>query len=208
MHNDYNEVNEKNCKGITVGKKPEKESKEKQDKGLSNKSKGKNKFVVIGIIAAVIAAIAVVSYRLDTNTIDTAFAAVDGIPCETQEYSTYHVHAHLDVFVNGQRNAVPAGIGIPQNKCLFWMHTHSDDGIIHIESPKERQFTLGEFIDIWKATSSSPPPSNGDPIIFVNGAPITTKLQDTILNAHDEIVLAYGGAPSQVPSFYQFAEGL
>lgn len=190
-----------------MGKKPEKEIKDKKDKDLSGK-KGNNKFIAIGIIVAAIAGIAVVIHQLDAGTVDTSVASVDGIPCETQEYSTYHVHAHLDIFVNGQRNTIPAGIGIEQNKCLFWMHTHSADGIIHIESPKERQFTLGEFVDIWKATSSSLPPSNEDPIIFVNGVPITTKLQDTILNAHDEIVLAYGGAPPQVPSFYQFAEGL
>ncbi len=190
-----------------MGKKPEKESKEKQDKGLSGKPKKSNKFLVIGIIAAVVAAIAVVSYKLDTNTVDTNVSTIDGIPCETQEYSTYHVHAHLDVFVNGQRLTVPAGIGIEDNKCLYWLHTHNTDGILHIESPKERQFTLGEFVDIWKATSSSLPP-NQDPIIFVNGAPVTTKLQDTVLNAHDEIVLAYGSAPPQVPSFYQFEEGL
>ena len=189
---------------FVVGKKPEKESK---DKNLSTKPKRNNKFIAIGIVAAVIAAIVVVVDKLDNSTVDTSIATIDGIPCETQEYSTYHVHAHLDVFVNGQRLTVPAGVGIHDNQCLYWVHTHNTDGIMHIESPKERQFTLGEFVDIWKATSPSLPP-NEDPIIFVNGTPVTTKLQDTPLDAHDEIVLAYGGAPPQVPSFYQFAEGL
>lgn len=187
-----------------MGKKTEKESK---DKNLSAKPKRNNKFIAIGIVAAIIAAIVVVVDKLDNSTVDTSIATIDGIPCETQEYSTYHVHAHLDVFVNGQRLTIPAGVGIHDNQCLYWLHTHNTDGIMHIESPKERQFTLGEFVDIWKATSPSLPP-NEDPIIFVNGTPVTTKLQDTPLNAHDEIVLAYGGAPPQVPSFYQFAEGL
>jgi len=33
--------------------------------------------------------------------------------------------------------------------CLYWLHTHVADGIIHIETPGERSFTLGEFFDIW-----------------------------------------------------------
>ena len=35
-----------------------------------------------------------------------------GLTPEPAERLQYHVHAHLDVFVNGTRVPVPAGIGI------------------------------------------------------------------------------------------------
>ncbi len=64
-----------------------------------------------------------------------------------------------------QRRArqIPAGIGIPGAKaqntaqgqfiasgnCFYWLHTHAADGIIHIESPIHRIYTLGDFFDEW-----------------------------------------------------------
>ena len=33
--------------------------------------------------------------------------------------------------------------------CFFYLHTHSADGIIHIESPVTRTYTLGNFFDVW-----------------------------------------------------------
>jgi hypothetical protein len=169
------------------------------------KKSQKNKFIVIGLVAAVVATIAFVSYKLD-NPIDNGFSLVDGIPCETTEFTTYHIHAHLDIFVNGQSLTVPQSIGIEDNTCLYWLHTHKTDGIIHIESPQPRDFSLGQFFDIWKSTKTGMPPSD-EPLIYVNGNVVTTKLKDTPLNAHDEIVLVYRNPPSNIPTFYQFPEG-
>jgi len=79
---------------------------------------------------------------------------------------------------------------------------------MHIEAPHAQDFTLGQFLDIWKSTGSSAPPS-GDPIIYVNGQVVSTTLATTKLNAHDEVVLVYGNQqPPNIPSFYQFPEGL
>ncbi len=169
------------------------------------KKSQKNKFIAIGIIAAIVATIAFVSYKSD-NTVDNSFPLVDGIPCETHEYLTFHIHAHLDIFANGHYITVPALIGIPNNACLYWLHTHSTDGIIHMESPQTRDFTLGQFFDIWKSTNTGMP-SSDEPIIYVNGNVVTTKLKDTPLNAHDEIVLVYGNPPADIPKFYQFPQG-
>src|SRR3974377_75222 len=41
-----------------------------------------------------------------------ARARAAGLVPETAESLEYHVHAHLDVFVNGTQITVPAGIGI------------------------------------------------------------------------------------------------
>ena len=167
--------------------------------------KGRNKIIAIAIIAAVVAALAFVSYRLD-NTKASNFPLVEGIECDTTEYSVFHVHAHLDIFVNGHPLTIPALIGIEGNTCLYWLHTHATDGVLHIESPQERGFTLGQFFNIWQSTSTGLPPSE-EPIIYVNGQVVTTSLKDTPLHAHDEIVLVYGNPPTNIPAFYQFPEG-
>lgn len=175
-------------------------------KEIKKKSSAKNKYIAIG---AVVAIIVMASYAIHStdNTIDSKFPSIDGIPCETQEYSTFHIHAHMDIFVNNQHIGIPAQIGI-QNTCLYWLHTHTSDGIIHIESPKDREFTIGQFFDIWKSAGNIPSIPNTEPIIFTNGNLVSTKLNNTVMNAHDEIVLVYGDVPQNMPSFYQFPEGL
>src|SRR5581483_8649942 len=65
---------------------------------------------------------------------------VDGIQCNPSEQLLFHVHAHLDIIINGQYYLVPAQIGIT-NTCYYWLHTHDVSGIIHIESPVNRDFT-------------------------------------------------------------------
>jgi hypothetical protein len=75
---------------------------------------------------------------------------IDGIRCDRQEGAVEHVHVSLQLYDRGRAVAVPANIGIPQAAgCLYWIHTHSGDGFIHIESPVKRAFDLGEFFDIW-----------------------------------------------------------
>jgi hypothetical protein len=75
---------------------------------------------------------------------------IDGISCDRAEGSVEHIHTFLQLFNRGRAVALPAQIGISQSvNCLYWLHTHSSDGFIHIESPRKRVFTLGEFFDIW-----------------------------------------------------------
>ncbi|WP_101478162.1 hypothetical protein [Candidatus Nitrosotalea bavarica] len=182
----------------------------KKDKNHSKQDKikpsGKNKYIALGVIAAIVAVVSYVIYSTD-NTIDSRFPSIDGIPCETQEYSTFHIHAHMDIFVSDQHIGIPAQIGIT-NSCLYWLHTHTPDGIIHIESPAEREFTIGQFLDIWKSTSKTLSIPDNEPEIFINGNLVSTKLNNTAMSAHDEIVLVYGNVPQNMPSFYQFPEGL
>lgn len=78
------------------------------------------------------------------GTSHSAFPSIDGIECERGERLNYHVHAHLALFIEGRQMDVPAGIGIT-DRCLYWLHTHAADGIIHIEAPFRRGFTLGQF---------------------------------------------------------------
>ena len=89
---------------------------------------------------------------------------INGIPCDLGERLAFHVHAHVAIYANGQSLTVPYGIGIGKpwqvqqstagpfvvaGSCFYWLHTHTEDGIIHIESPVQRTFTLGDFFAIW-----------------------------------------------------------
>lgn len=176
------------------------------DKFKQNTNKRKNKLIALLVIAGIVTGISYVSYRSDNASLSSAAAVIDGIQCNTNEYVAQHIHAHLDIFANGQPYQIPAGIGIVDNTCLYWLHTHKTNGVIHIESPKSQEFTLGQFIDIWRSTGKVNLPSDS-PKMFVNGLKVDTDLKNLNLNAHDEIVLVYGPMPPTIPSFYQFDQG-
>jgi hypothetical protein len=75
---------------------------------------------------------------------------IDNIKCEGMEGAVVHIHQHIQLFDRGRNIEVPAQIGIPPGaNCLYWVHTHTNDGLIHNESPNRRVFTLGNFFDVW-----------------------------------------------------------
>jgi hypothetical protein len=110
------------------------------------------------------------------------------------EGNVEHIHSHLDVLVDGQAVPVPANIGIDlKHGTISPLHTHDAIGIIHIESPVKRQFSLsGKVVRV-----------------FVNGTPQTGNPAAIMLGAHDEIALVYGTPdPGEtIPSAYKFPEG-
>ncbi len=170
-----------------------------------NQTKKRSKLIVLLIIVGIVTVISYVSYKAD-NSSSSAATVIDGIECNTNEFTSFHIHAHLDFYVNGNHLTVPERIGIVDNKCLYWMHTHDASGVIHIESPKSQEFTLQQFIDIWKTTEGFPI-QGSTPKIFVNGQSVNSISNDTKINGHDEIALVYGNIPPVIPSFYQFGPG-
>ncbi|MCE4604057.1 MAG: hypothetical protein F7B20_03720 [Aeropyrum sp.] len=70
------------------------------------------------------------------------------VPCVEGGALDYHKHLELQLVVDGEEVGIPAGIGIPGN-CIYWIHTHDDSGVIHIESPRPYTFTLGHLIQVW-----------------------------------------------------------
>ena len=117
-------------------------------------------------------------------------APVDGITCRSigNETVTYHVHTMVTLYVNGQPERLPAGIGITSpaltsgsgastfvdvgpHDCLYWLHTHANDGIVHVEAPRHGTFTLGELFAIWGQPLSATRvgPARGPVVVFVNG---------------------------------------
>jgi hypothetical protein len=156
----------------------------------------------------------------DLSTVATG-QTVDGIQCQDGEQTVTHVHTHLTIFVNGKQKVIPYGIGIPgftavqtpegpfveTGSCFYWLHTHADDGIIHIESPSTSLgFTLSQFFAEWGQPLSSTQvgPDKGVVTTFFNGKlykgnPATLPLCD-----HYQIQLDVGTpivAPYKVTSW-------
>ena len=175
------------------------------------------RFIVIGLIIAVSIGIglAVASSKLLSGS-NAAALSIDGIQCNAVEQLVFHNHAHLDIFINGQPYTVPSQVGIVPGKCIYWLHTHDDSGIIHIESPVTRNFTLGHFFDIWNKKFSNMQifdntvNAKNAMIVYVNGNKINgnASYRNINLNEHDEVAIIYGKPPINIPSKYGFQQGL
>jgi hypothetical protein len=136
---------------------------------------------------------------------------VDGIPCQSMEVGVMHVHSHLALFDNGKAVQVPAFIGItpsPTGGCLYWLHTHGPDGIIHVEAgdvsaPSGGPFTLGMFFDIWgqPLTRTQIGPFKGPVTAFLNGNKYDGDLKAIPLRAHQVITLEVGSPVVPPPNY-------
>jgi hypothetical protein len=150
--------------------------------------------------------------------------AVKGITCDGAEQVAFHIHAHLAVFVDGGARLIPAGIGIPPPQqvtetqagpfvtgvsCFFWLHTHDLSGVIHIESPRPRAFTLGDFFDVWGQPLglSEVATSKGAPVhAFLDGGLVNGDPHSIPLGPHSVIQLDVGDETPFQP--YTFPQGL
>jgi len=132
---------------------------------------------------------------------------VAGISCDAMEGSRLHIHQHLAIFDHGKEVAIPANIGIPPGKqCLYWLHTHTSDGVIHIEAPLARTFTLGDFFKIWgqplsKTVASTAHAAKGSALkVWLDGKPYTRDPATIPLATHTDVVIEAGPPfPKPVP---------
>jgi hypothetical protein len=134
-----------------------------------------------------------------------------GLDALTMEGTALHIHEHLDLYVNGHRVTVPAFVGIDQQAgFLTELHTHDASGIIHVESPVPRTFTLGQFFCEWgvKLTATCLGGYQGRLSWWVNGARMQGDPGQLVLRRHQEIAIAAGRPPLTVPSSYAFPSGL
>ena len=141
-----------------------------------------------------------------------------GLPALRAEAFELHIHQHLDVFVEGRRVTVPEAVGINfRRRFISPLHTHDTTGIVHVESPLVRTFTLGEFFGVWgvrftRTCLGGDCAGDGKGLrVFVNGARVPGDPGRLPLVEHQEIVVAFGTEeqlPRPLPSSYDFGEGL
>jgi hypothetical protein len=157
--------------------------------------------VIIAVAAASIAG--AILYQPPTAV------AISGIECNRSEQHNYHIHSGLDIFVNGVQQQVPSNIGILSSpSCLYWLHTHAENGIIHVEAPATREFTVGQFLDIWQQTHNSTAffdSVSGMPVTaYVDGQRFEGDYRTIPLESLRKIVLTYGTPPENIPAEHDF----
>ena len=157
-----------------------------------------------------------------------------GLRPERRETLTYHVHAHLDVFVNGRRVVVPAGIGInikdPDVKvftdtpdgskayggielcaavCISPLHTHDNSGILHTESATAVPNRLGQFFTEWGVRLGRACVGGycrpSSIEFFVNGNRYGGDPRAILLTDHKEIAIVIGTPPTKIPKTADFS---
>jgi hypothetical protein len=173
--------------------------------------------VLVGGVLLLLLVGALIYANLNNTTTAAAGGTKAGVQCQGNEQLAVHYHAHLELVVAGTPSSLPANIGIDDaHSCLYWLHTHATDGIIHIEAPKSvanRKFTLGDFFDIWGkpldghhlgATTLS-----GDQklTMFVDGKPYSGDPRKIVLAAHAMVTVEVT-PPDVPPAEFKFPDGV
>ena len=155
---------------------------------------------IVGIIAAGVLLVAGLVYLVlaqGQTPANAAYPPIDSATCDRNEHFDVHIHAHVSIYIDGKPVTIPAQVGIvSDSSCLYWLHTHSSDGVIHIEAPKGFSITLKNFLDIWgkRFPQLNYPSQLSDPSgwqVYVNGKPYTGNFQTIPLQSHTLITLAY-----------------
>ncbi len=131
---------------------------------------------------------------------------VGGIRCDQMEGNVLHIHQHLAIFDHGKPIRVPEDVGRPlMGGCLYWLHTHTPDGIIHVESPAMRTYTLGEFFSVWgqplsRTNVAGAKPRRGEhTTVWVDGNVYAGDPRRIELTAHLDVTIDVG-PPAKKPA--------
>ncbi len=200
----------------------------------SQGNSGVKKVVIVIIIVVVALAVGFLLFRQDvkkqeeeskpvvTNDLAAAPSASDllrnlratGLTPLSQEGTAFHIHQHLDITINGKAVPVPAEIGVGAG-FISPIHTHDGKGILHVEAPEIKDFTLGQFFGQWGVVLNSNcvgtfcGDENNKLVVGVNGTAVE-KPESIILKEHDEIHIWYG-PKTEIPNLiksYEFPKDL
>jgi hypothetical protein len=171
-------------KGL-VNKRNQKNKRDDSYVAINRRKRRRNMMLAIPIVTAVVALIAVFAYVYSAQAPSKIMAL--------------HIHPLLSITVDGQPRTVPSQIGIDQSlwkdrsldqfglEGLAPLHTHDASGTIHVESNVNRNYTLGEFLDIWGGLDT-----NGKTVrANVDGKPVS-DFRDIILRDGEKINLNVG----------------
>lgn len=135
------------------------------------------------------------------------FASVS-LPNPNHDKMVLHIHPHIEIVVDSREVKIPANIGIMST---VWkghaidkygmtgmapLHTHDSIGTIHVESNTVRDYTLGEFFDIWGVPFSETCildkcSSSGKVMVTVNGIS-NTEYRNHVLKDGEVIRIVSG----------------
>ena len=186
-------------------------------------------------VILVVFAVSVIIYTVVNNK-STAPQLAGNIPCDQLEHTQTHYHAAIQIVYQGIVHPIPSNIGIVTNStgavtCYYWLHVHAaNPNVIHIESPANDTFTLGQFFTVWTTWSKA----NGGPSEPLDATHVSTitltpeqklavyvDLQDgkgpqlytgdpkaIVLKAHEVITLEITPPEVTPPPGFTFTSGL
>ena len=128
---------------------------------MGNPSKKIKGFVIVGALLALVIGISLVMITSNSTVskLPVSNSPTSSVPHDAM--GMMHIHPHLTLVIDGKTAVVPAQIGIDSSLWKFHsldskgmtgmapLHTHDTSGTIHVESYKDRDYTLGEFLAIW-----------------------------------------------------------
>ncbi len=120
---------------------------------------------------------------------------------------SYHAHTLLTVFRNGEQVEVPANIGFDRSGAHSSLHTHTPDGVIHMEADDPYPYTVQELFTVWGVALDTGPETgrlgadtngpDGTVQVYVNGK--AAPIGPVPMKDGDNIVVAYG-MPGSFPT--------
>jgi hypothetical protein len=146
----------------------------------------------------------------------SARAKAAGLTMLSAEGTVEHIHSHLSVTVDGKAEKVPALLGIDEaNAQISPLHTHDESGIVHVESPVKKTFTLGQVFTEWNVALAagrigSYSTASGDTVTtFVDGKAFTGDPAGITLADHEDIdiVVTKAGETATAPAAFTWPAG-
>lgn len=157
----------------------------------------KTKNLIIIILSAVL--LILLAFYL-TNSRGKSFENCETMPAKEMNIKGHqnlalHIHPRLKIIINRVQQEIPGNIGLSQT-IMKPIHTHDTSGKLHTESPCPREFTLGDFFEIWgknfNSTCIFEYCANETSILktYVNGQE-NFAFENYIMRDGDEIVIEY-----------------
>jgi hypothetical protein len=144
-------------------------------------------------------------------------AIVRGIQCQPMAQLAYTSYAHLQIYIDGRPRALPGGIGLVDENpiptrhglfygahtCMYWLHTRAADGLVEVQSPIARHYTLGDLFAVWDQPLSRTRVAGlrGHVTATVNGRHWPQNPQLIPLDEHESIELAVGSPEPPAGTF-------
>ena len=148
--------------------------------------------------------------------LEARLSAID-LPALSAEGAALHIHQHIDLFVKGVVVEIPPGVGIDrQSPFIAELHTHDGSGIVHVEAPRIRPFTLGQFFDVWGLQFTATciggycAGSRNRLWVWARGKKWAKDPRRIVLRQHDEIVIVFDTAadpPRAIAKNFPFRPG-
>src|SRR3989344_3346149 len=149
-----------------------------------NQSSSSLGFWIIGFITIAVFGLIIVLYFI--NSPKQKSNRELALTCTTYMATQFHIHPVLKIIINGQNQEIPKDIGVAPT-CMNSLHTHDNTGVIHVESPEERDFNLSDFFAVWGKDMRS---LGANMKMTVNGQE-NTDYENYVMHDKDQIELIF-----------------